>query len=127
MRPLVPEIGIVTLVQRKWYAPWSTQQHLMNRLARYFPIAWIDPPLGWREALAALTRRHERRSLADAPPEGLLIHDPAWLPITDYFHINCHYQALIDIQLDQTHSPFVHPDTLGNAAKLRIKPKGYGP
>jgi len=48
--------------------------------------------------------------------------DPGWLPIRDYFHVNCHYQALIDIQLDQTHSPFVHPDTLGNAAKLRIRP-----
>jgi len=49
--------------------------------------------------------------------------DPGWVPIRDYFHVNCHYQALIDIQLDQTHSPFVHPDTLGNAAKLRVPPK----
>lgn len=48
--------------------------------------------------------------------------DPGWKPIRDYFHVDCHYQALIDIQLDQTHSPFVHPDTLGNAAKLRVRP-----
>jgi len=56
-------------------------------------------------------------------PDYFWNDDPGWVPITDYFHINCHYQALIDIQLDQTHSPFVHPDTLGNPAKLRIRPK----
>ena len=51
-------------------------------------------------------------------------HDsPEWVPITDYFHIKCNYQFLIDIQLDQTHSPYVHPNTLGNAAKLKVKPK----
>ena len=55
-------------------------------------------------------------------PDYFWHDDPAWATIEDYFHVNCHYQALIDIQLDQTHSPYVHPDTLGNAAKLRIKP-----
>ena len=55
-------------------------------------------------------------------PDYYWHEDPAWVLISDYFHVNCHYQALIDIQLDQTHSPYVHPGTLGNAAKLRIKP-----
>jgi phenylpropionate dioxygenase-like ring-hydroxylating dioxygenase large terminal subunit len=63
-------------------------------------------------------------ALADAAliPDYFWHDDPAWEPIHDYFHVNCHYQALIDIQLDQTHSPYVHPDTLGNAAKLKVKP-----
>lgn len=81
MSPRVPEIGIVTLVPGKWHAPWSSRHHLMNRLARYFPIAWINPPLGWRETLTTLTRRRQERRLpVDDPPDGFLLHDPAWLP-----------------------------------------------
>lgn len=55
-------------------------------------------------------------------PDYVWLDSPDWVTIEDYFHVNCHYQAYIDIQLDQTHSPYVHPDTLGNAAKLKIKP-----
>ena len=46
-----------------------------------------------------------------------------WLPVSDKFYVNCNYQYLIDIQLDNTHSRFVHPDTLGNAGSLRHSPK----
>ena len=50
-------------------------------------------------------------------------HDsPDWRAVGDRFHVNCHYQSLIDIQLDNTHSRFVHPDTLGNAGSLRHSP-----
>jgi phenylpropionate dioxygenase-like ring-hydroxylating dioxygenase large terminal subunit len=55
-------------------------------------------------------------------PDYFWLDSPEWTTIEDYFHVKCHYQAYIDIQLDQTHSPYVHPDTLGNAAKLRVKP-----
>lgn len=47
---------------------------------------------------------------------------PEWLPIFGGFHVGCDYQSLIDIQLDQTHSPFVHPDSLGTMAKLKVPP-----
>ena len=41
--------------------------------------------------------------------------DPAWrLAAGDYFRVKCHYQALIDIQLDQTHAKYVHPTSLAN-------------
>ena len=46
-----------------------------------------------------------------------------WLPVKDKFHVSCNYQYLIDIQLDNTHSSFVHPNTLGNAGSLRHSPK----
>jgi hypothetical protein len=38
--------------------------------------------------------------------------------IGDYFHVKCHYQNLIDIQLDQTHSQYVHPTSLGNRGAI---------
>jgi len=49
--------------------------------------------------------------------------DPAWRRIGDYFHVKCHYQALIDIQLDQTHSKFVHPTSLANDGAIATPPK----
>jgi phenylpropionate dioxygenase-like ring-hydroxylating dioxygenase large terminal subunit len=55
-------------------------------------------------------------------PDYFFLDNPDWANIDDYFYVECNYQAYIDIQLDQSHSPYVHPDTLGNAAKLRIKP-----
>ena len=56
-------------------------------------------------------------------PNYFFLDSPEWATIEDYFYIECNYQAYIDIQLDQSHSPFVHPDTLGNPAKLKVKPK----
>jgi vanillate O-demethylase monooxygenase subunit len=51
-------------------------------------------------------------------------HDSSdWVSIGDKFSVDCNYQLLIDIQLDNTHSRFVHPDTLGNAGSLRHSPK----
>ena len=47
----------------------------------------------------------------------------SWVSIGDKFSVACNYQLLIDIQLDNTHSRFVHPDTLGNAGSLRHSPK----
>ncbi len=46
-----------------------------------------------------------------------------WLAVADKFYVHSNYQYLIDIQLDNTHSRFVHPDTLGNAGSLRHSPK----
>jgi vanillate O-demethylase monooxygenase subunit len=62
------------------------------------------------------------RADATLIPDYFWQDSPDWATIEDYFHVECNYQAYIDIQLDQTHSPYVHPDTLGNAAKLRVKP-----
>jgi vanillate O-demethylase monooxygenase subunit len=35
----------------------------------------------------------------------------------------CHYQALIDIQLDNTHSKYVHPTSLGNDGAIATPPR----
>ena len=48
---------------------------------------------------------------------------PSWVATGDRFHVKCSYQALIDIQLDQTHSRYVHPDSLGNDGAVATQPK----
>lgn len=60
---------------------------------------------------------------ADLIPDTYWHDSPDWCAVGDKFLVNCHYQSLIDIQLDNTHSRFVHPDTLGNAGSLRHSPK----
>jgi len=54
----------------------------------------------------------------------LFWHDsPAWVAVTDRFHVKASYQNLIDIQLDQTHSRYVHPTSLGNDGAVATPPK----
>jgi phenylpropionate dioxygenase-like ring-hydroxylating dioxygenase large terminal subunit len=42
--------------------------------------------------------------------------DPAWVAWGAHWQVRCAYNLLIDIQLDNTHAPYVHPDTLGSGA-----------
>ena len=90
-----------------------------------------DVPPGARIRAYPTVERHKwiwiwMGDLAAAVPSeipAMIWHDhPEWLPIFGSFHVSCHYQSLIDIQLDQTHSPFVHPDSLATKAKLRVPP-----
>jgi phenylpropionate dioxygenase-like ring-hydroxylating dioxygenase large terminal subunit len=69
---------------------------------------WMGDPAAADEALIPETYWHE---------------SPDWCAVGDRFLVDCHYQSLIDIQLDNTHSRFVHPDTLGNDGSLRHDPK----
>ena len=49
--------------------------------------------------------------------------DPAWrLAAGDRYYVKCNYQALIDIQLDQTHSKYVHPTSLANDGAIVAAP-----
>ena len=48
---------------------------------------------------------------------------PEWVAVGDRFHVRCHYQLLIDIQLDNTHSKFVHPTSLANDGAIRTPPR----
>ena len=42
--------------------------------------------------------------------------DPGWAASGERRRVRCGHDLLIDIQLDNTHAPFVHPDTLGSSA-----------
>jgi vanillate O-demethylase monooxygenase subunit len=48
---------------------------------------------------------------------------PEWVAVGDRFHVACHYQLLIDIQLDNTHAKYVHPTSLANDGALRTQPR----
>ncbi len=65
---------------------------------------------------------------ADAANPALIpdIHwrdDPGWVAWGAHWRVGCAYDLLVDIQLDNTHAPFVHPDTLGSGAITDTPPK----
>jgi glycosyltransferase involved in cell wall biosynthesis len=76
-----PEVGIVTLAPQTWHGPWRARQYLMNRLARLFPVVWVEPAREWRQFLE--WRRPAfgaEPSFAAGRTESLTLYDPQWLP-----------------------------------------------
>ena len=47
-----------------------------------------------------------------------VLDDPRWDVRGERLHVNCDYKLIIDNLLDLSHLTFVHPRTLGSAAKL---------
>jgi vanillate O-demethylase monooxygenase subunit len=64
-------------------------------------------------------------ALADpaAIPDCYWNDAPGWLAYGELHRVACPYQALIDIQLDNTHAPYVHPATIGSSALTNTPPK----
>ena len=52
----------------------------------------------------------------DLIPDIFWRDDPDWVAWGAHWQVRCAYILLIDIQLDNTHAPYVHPDTLGSGA-----------
>ena len=49
------------------------------------------------------------------------LEDPGWGTVTGQFHINADYVSMHENLIDQTHFPFLHPDTVGTPEYARSK------
>ena len=65
----------------------------------------------------------EKEADGNIPPDLYWRDDPRWVATGEHRHANCGYELLVDIQLDNTHAPFVHPDTLGSSAITDTPPR----
>lgn len=65
----------------------------------------------------------EKEADGNIPPDLHWRDDPLWVATGERRHANCGYELLVDIQLDNTHAPFVHPDTLGSSAITDTPPR----
>ncbi len=80
--PVQCDVGILALVAEPWGGMWLSRQQILTRLARWFPVVWLDPARSWRRLL----RRRGRGpvGLADATPAGApgfgLVRQSAWTP-----------------------------------------------
>jgi vanillate O-demethylase monooxygenase subunit len=59
----------------------------------------------------------------DLVPDIFWRDDPGWVAWGAHWPVQCAYNLLIDIQLDNTHAPYVHPDTLGSGAITDTPPQ----
>lgn len=74
-----PDVGVLAFVPDRWSEKWMSRHHLLARLARRFPVVWVEPPHEWREIPDCLLR-DVGRATPETPP-GLLRHrTPWWLP-----------------------------------------------
>jgi phenylpropionate dioxygenase-like ring-hydroxylating dioxygenase large terminal subunit len=54
-------------------------------------------------------------------PDTSWLADPGWGTVTGQFHIKSDYVAMHENLIDQTHFPFLHPDTVGTPEYARSR------
>ncbi|TCM26011.1 MULTISPECIES: aromatic ring-hydroxylating dioxygenase subunit alpha [unclassified Novosphingobium] len=54
-------------------------------------------------------------------PDTWWLSDPEWGTVSGDFHINADYVSMHENLIDQTHFPFLHPDTVGTPEYARSK------
>ena len=79
-QPLLPDVGVLALVADRWSPRWMRRHHMLTRLARYFPVVWMNPAVEWRETL----RMGKLFSPTDCPaaqsPAFSVYTPEVWLP-----------------------------------------------
>jgi len=76
---LIPEIGVLALVPDRWGSWWQPRHHVLTRLARYFPVVWVNPASEWRCSFRESKVQIANGDVTDCPP-GFSVYDNSWLP-----------------------------------------------
>ena len=82
-----PTLGIVAMVPDIWGGPWMPRHHILTRLAREYPVVWVEPPSGWQGKWAsadawsqgALRGKRLAFRVLPWPPQWLHRERPAFL------------------------------------------------
>ena len=69
--------GIIAFVPDPWGSTWMPRHQILTRLARFFPVVWMDPPWGWREAWKEFGVRRPPEDLPSNP--DFLVYRPGRL------------------------------------------------
>ena len=79
--PIIPEVGIITLVPDEWDSPWQSRHHIVNQLRLYFPTVWVNPATEWRQ-LGKVWKSYLLRRQTQPSLRGLVVYHPEpWLPL----------------------------------------------
>jgi glycosyltransferase involved in cell wall biosynthesis len=81
-RPYLPDVGVLAFVPDRWEIAWQPRHQVLARLARYFHVLWVTPPVSWRAQLRVFSRKIEDyKNYGVAPASGFSIfRPPVWLP-----------------------------------------------
>jgi glycosyltransferase involved in cell wall biosynthesis len=78
--PIFSEIGIIAMPPEEWGQKWQVRHQILSRLARYFPVVWMNPAQDWHNALSGKKEPGRKLDMNLLPP-GLMLYDPPrWLP-----------------------------------------------
>jgi glycosyltransferase involved in cell wall biosynthesis len=76
LSPLLPDVGVIALVPDHWSPRWQPRHQAMTRLARYFPVVWMNPAEDWRRSFE-LQHFSTHRTTTPVAESGFTVHTPA--------------------------------------------------
>lgn len=80
-RPYLPDVGVLAFVPDRWEGTWQPRHQVLARLARYFHVVWVTPPIWWRNQLRTPTWRMQAvDTSAPMVPGFSVFRPPPWLP-----------------------------------------------
>jgi glycosyltransferase involved in cell wall biosynthesis len=84
--PIVPDVGVVAVTDDSWNGCWTTRHFILQHLARFFRVAWLEPTRGqwWTStsrARALKADEWEVNTVKTAGLTGVMKCEPfRWLP-----------------------------------------------
>lgn len=73
-----PRIGILSLAVDSWGSRWNSRHQVLTRLAKEFPVLWVNPAPEWRRA-TAIGGWGVHEHTIDGLPENFVVHDSSTL------------------------------------------------
>ncbi len=73
-----PRIGILSLAVDSWGSRWNSRHQVLTRLAKQFPVLWVNPAPEWRR-VTAIDRWRIHEHTVEGLPENFVVHDSSTL------------------------------------------------
>ena len=71
-------LGVIALVPDAWRDIVMPRHQVLKRLARHFPVVWVEPARNWREYLRPFSQRFLARDQWYTPVASLEVLTPGW-------------------------------------------------
>ena len=76
-----PRIGILSLAVDSWGTRWNSRHQVLTRLARQFPVVWVNPAPDWRRAATVGRWKTRERGIDGLPPNFVVLDSSVLTPI----------------------------------------------
>ena len=76
-----PRIGILSLAVDSWGARWNSRHQVLTRLARQFPVVWVNPAPDWRRAATVGRWKTHERAIDGLPPNFVVLDSSVLTPV----------------------------------------------
>ena len=71
-------LGVIALVPDEWDGIVTVRHHVLRRLARHFPVIWVEPAKSWREYLLPTGSRFLTPDRWSEPVNGMSVLRTGW-------------------------------------------------